>query len=420
MPSARAPGLDTVAQAATLLFVNGQTTERTVLAAQRLGRALGVPVTLHPRWGELELRLDGTPHSAIVPATPLGVDMAKVHAVMRIVEQVCDGTLSGVAARSALTAVKRLRPVSTLRFALLAAIGAAALGVIYGAFDAASLVLIALSGGMGALLRRGLATLGGNPYIQPLCAAAVAGLIGALATRFPLPDTQSLIALCPCMILIPGPHILDGAFDLARTRVALGIARLTYAGLIVLMICAGLLAGLAAGGATLPAAASSVPVPLVADVIAAGCAAAAFGTFFSISWRLLAFPIAVGMLAHAARWALVSLAGAHVAVGALAACVLVAVVVTPLADRLRLPFATLAFCAVVSMMPGFYLFRASSALVELVAIGERAPVDLVAGIFANGTTAFLIILAMSFGLIVPRMLFEHLLPPPAPHRPSTR
>ncbi len=41
------------------------------------------------------------------------------------------------------------------------------------------------------------------------------------------------------MVLVPGPHLLNGAIDFARTRVALGIARLVYAGLIVLMICAG-------------------------------------------------------------------------------------------------------------------------------------------------------------------------------------
>jgi len=41
---------------------------------------------------------------------------------------------------------------------------------------------------------------------------------------------------------------------------------------------------------------------LIIDVIVAGCAVASFGTFFSMPWRLLAFPVAVGMIAHAARW----------------------------------------------------------------------------------------------------------------------
>jgi uncharacterized membrane protein YjjP (DUF1212 family) len=403
----RPDAVDTVAQAATLLFVNGQTTERTVIAAEKLGRALGVPLTLHPRWGELEIRVDGTSYSAITPAAPLGVNMAKALATMKIVDEVCEGSLNGGAARSALAAVERMGPVSTLRFALFAAIGAASMGVIYGVLDVTSLLLIAFSAGMGGLLRRWLATLGGNPFIQPLCAAAVAGAIGAIATRLHLPDTQLFIALCPCMVLVPGPHILNGAFDLAHTRVALGIERLTYAGLIVLMICAGLLMALAVGGATLPAAAMSARVPLGADVIAAGCAVVAYGTVFSMPWRLLALPIVVGMLAHAAHWALISLAGADVAVGALVACTLVGVMVTPVADRLRLPFAAVAFCAVVSMMPGFFLFRVADARVELVASGGLAPVDLVSSVAANGATAFLTIVAMSFGLIVPRMLSNY-------------
>jgi uncharacterized membrane protein YjjB (DUF3815 family) len=212
------------------------------------------------------------------------------------------------------------------------------------------------------------------------------------------------------MVLVPGPHLLNGAIDLVRTRIALGIARLTYAGIIVLMICFGLLLGFTAGGAALPAAGPSAPVPLLADVIAAGCAVASFGTFFSMPWRMLPFPIAVGMLGHAARWALISLAGANVAIGALVACILVSIIVTPVVDRLHLPFAALGFSAVVSMMPGFFLFQATSALVELVSIGSRAPVTLLTSIAANGATAFLIIRAMTFGLILPRMLLEQFLP----------
>ena len=45
--------LKTTALAATLLFAHGQTTERTVAAAERLGRALGVTVKVLPYWGEL-------------------------------------------------------------------------------------------------------------------------------------------------------------------------------------------------------------------------------------------------------------------------------------------------------------------------------------------------------------------------------
>jgi hypothetical protein len=53
--------------AATLLFAHGQTTERTVTAAERLGRALGVTVKVLPYWGELTVEIDGVPVSQIDP-----------------------------------------------------------------------------------------------------------------------------------------------------------------------------------------------------------------------------------------------------------------------------------------------------------------------------------------------------------------
>jgi uncharacterized membrane protein YjjP (DUF1212 family) len=425
VPPKHEEALDVIAQATVSLFIHGQTTERTIVTAERLGKALGVPIHILPNWGELVVEIDGTSLAEINPATPLGIDMGKVLAVMNVVDQVCDGTLSFSAARPALAAAAQEPPVSTLRFALFAAIAAAALGVIFGAFDPASLLLIAVSAGLGAFVRRGLARLGRNPFAQPLCAAAIAGVIAAIVGQWGLAEAPSLVAFCPCMVLVPGPHILNGAIDLARTRIALGINRLTYAAMIVLTICIGVLAGLAVSGGIVLADGPSAPIPLLADVIAAGCAVAGFGTFFSMPLRLLPFPIAVGMLAHAARWALISLAGANIAAGALVACLLVGVIATPVVDRLRLPFAAVAFSAVVSMMPGIFLFHAANSLVSLVTLAPNPSAELVTNVVANGATAFLIVLAMTFGLILPRMLFERFLPvpsrrrqPPTAHNPS--
>jgi uncharacterized membrane protein YjjP (DUF1212 family) len=330
-----------------------------------------------------------------------------------MLDQICDGTLPAEAAQSALESAGRLPPASAPRFTCFAAIGAASLGVIFGTLDATSLLLIAASAAIGALVRRGLSGFSHNPLIQLLCAAFIAGVVAAAASRFGLSVATTLVAFCPCMVLVPGPHILNGAIDLARTRIALGITRLAYAGVIVLLICAGGLFGFTAVGGTLTIAASSPPAPLVIDVIAAGCAVAAFGTFFSMPWRLLAFPIAVGMVAHAARWALISLAGGSAPAGAFVACMLVSALATPVVDRLHLPFAAVAFSAVVSLMPGFFLFNAATGLAELVSIGPSAPAGLLTSIAASGATAFLIIMAMTFGLILPRMLFEHVMPPPA-------
>jgi uncharacterized membrane protein YjjB (DUF3815 family) len=177
------------------------------------------------------------------------------------------------------------------------------------------------------------------------------------------PIETAVVAFCPCTVLVPGSHLLNGAIDLVRTRIALGVARLTYAGIIVLMICFGLLLGFAAGGAPFPAAGPSTPVPLLADVIAAGCAVASFGTFFSMPWRMLPFPMGAD-LARGGECRDRSARGLrprqhHRHTGR-----------RPPASTL----AALAFSAVVSMMPGFFLFQAASAFVELVSSGPSAPV----------------------------------------------
>jgi uncharacterized membrane protein YjjB (DUF3815 family) len=168
--------------------------------------------------------------------------------------------------------------------------------------------------------------------------------------------------------------------------------------------------GLSLGGVNLPASVPSSPVPLGYDVIAAGVAVAAYGTFFAMPWRMLPIPAAIGMLAHASRWGMISLAGASVQTGALVACLMVGIIITPIVDRLRLPFAALAFASVVSLIPGVYLFRMAGGLVDLVTLGGKAPVAVVLNTIADGMTAAMIILAMAFGLILPKLGIEYFFP----------
>jgi len=79
------------------------------------------------------------------------------------------------------------------------------------------------------------------------------------------------------MILVPGPHVLNGALDLIKGRIHLGAARLVYAGLVIVAISTGLLLGLALLGVSLPVDPSARALPLWQDVIAAGVAVAAYG-----------------------------------------------------------------------------------------------------------------------------------------------
>jgi uncharacterized membrane protein YjjP (DUF1212 family) len=396
--------LDLLVLAATLLFTNGQTTERTTEDVERLANALGFSADIFLRWDEVTVTIEngGGAASTTVAARPVGIEMGKVAAATKLIDDFCDHPSAPELLRSALAKVQARPPVSLIRFASFAAIGAAALGIIFGAAHLTSLIIIAVSAGLGACLRRWIAGWSHNPFAQPLAAALLAGAIGALVVALQLPSSpQRLVAVCPCMVLVPGPHILNGTIDLARGRLALGICRVVYASVIIFAICIGLLAGLSFGGTDLPASAPSPPVPLIYDVIAAGAAVAAYGTFFSMPWRMLPIPMLIGMFAHGVRWVLLAKAGIGLAGGAFIASLIVGVITTPAAERLRLPYAGLGFASVVSLIPGVLLFRMADGLV---ATGGHVSSRLLQATLADGVTAFLITLAITLGLILPKML----------------
>lgn len=337
----------------------------------------------------------------------MGIDMNRVIAATQTARALRRGQIGPDQAGAALAGIARSPAVPIWVFALAAGIAAVALAIIYGVQHWQEAGLIFLSAWSGAYLRRWIGTLSPNALLQPFCAAVLAGLIGALAVRLGVSADLRLVAICPCMVMVPGPHFLNGAFDLIHGRMHLGAARLLFAGLIVLAIAAGLLLGLAGLGVTLPVAAAGYAVPLWQDSLAAGIAAGCFSIFYVTPKRFIIYPVAAGMVGHGLCKIVLADFGWSWPAGALLACLFAGLVLAPLARRRHLPFSALGFAAVVSLMPGIFFFRAVSGLIQI-ANGGADALALVPATIGAAVTAAMIVIAMTIGLIIPKTAFDRL------------
>jgi len=71
-----------------------------------------------------------------------------------------------------------------------------------------------------------------------------------------------------------------------------------------------------------------------------------------------------------------------------------------------MPFAAIGFASVVSMMPGIFMFRMANGLWHMASDPETT-FAAVRATMLDGLTAAIIILAMSFGLIVPKLMIDY-------------
>ena len=94
---------------------------------------------------------------------------------MRIV----DGRPEPATAMERINKIAKAPPDPTWLFTLAAAAGAVALAVLFGVRHLPAAALIFVSAAAGAILRRILARFSANIFLQPFCAALLAGLVGA-------------------------------------------------------------------------------------------------------------------------------------------------------------------------------------------------------------------------------------------------
>src|SRR5262249_44355477 len=149
---------------ARVLHVNGQSTDETVAASERLADTLNLRASIIPRWGELQLDAeDGDARFvSLTAAGPAGVGMDRVVSAMQVADDLDARRLQPSAFRASIGVISMKPPASTWLFALAAAGGAAALAVLFGVQHLAGVSLIVVSAAGGAVLRRTVARSSAN------------------------------------------------------------------------------------------------------------------------------------------------------------------------------------------------------------------------------------------------------------------
>ncbi|SDS89728.1 threonine/serine ThrE exporter family protein [Paraoerskovia marina] len=257
--------------------------------------------------------------------------------------------------------------------------------------------------GLGQALRRVLVHRGWNQFGVTMLAAALACLayVGTLA----LLETAGVESLSheagyvsAVLFLVPGFPLLTGALDLAKLDFSAGIARLTYA-LMILTSAAlsvwgvSVIGGLAPDPIAAPVLGSGVELSL--RFVASFCAAAGFALMFNSPWRMALCAGGIGMIANVARLALVDL-DVPVQAAAAAGALIIGFLAAWLAPRLNIPRTTASVPAVVIMVPGVTAYRAVFHMSE----GDTTTA------LAYGFEAALIVIALAIGLAVARMVTD--------------
>jgi uncharacterized membrane protein YjjP (DUF1212 family) len=105
-------GFGLVLVATKILHENGHDTSGTLAAVDRLAKRLGISARLVPTWGELFLLIDGSRLRAI-DALPGNINMNRVVATLRIVDEFEEGSLAAPEAAAALNEAAWPSPAAT-------------------------------------------------------------------------------------------------------------------------------------------------------------------------------------------------------------------------------------------------------------------------------------------------------------------
>jgi uncharacterized membrane protein YjjP (DUF1212 family) len=324
---------------------------------------------------------------------------ARVH---EILAQVRLGQLEIETALTSLNRVEADTPRHS-RWLVALALGAAAasLAGLLGA-DLGAAAVAALATGLGLLARQELGRLHFSLLALPMTATLIGATLGGMAIRLGWTRTPELVLVVPALMVVPGPHLINGLMDLIDNYLPMSVARLVLATGILLASAAGIVLGVEL---TLqdPMAADQADrvanLNLVTDVVLAGIVTCGFALFYNTAWRQVWLATLGGMTGHGLRFLALKV-GCRLEVATFLGGLAVGVISAWIARSRKLPVAVIAFAGAVTLIPGLSLFRALAGALQLARLPDTSEAGTLAGTFGSALQGTLVVSGLALGLIL--------------------
>jgi uncharacterized membrane protein YjjP (DUF1212 family) len=278
---------------------------------------------------------------------------------------------------------------------------AASLAGLLGA-DLGASVVAGVATALGLLARQELGRRHVSLLVLPLTAALLGAILGGGAIRLGWTRTPELVLVVPALMVVPGPHVINGLFDLIDNYLPMSLARLSLATGILLASAAGLVLGIElilldpiAAGPT----ASPPHLNLALDVVLAGIVTCGFALFYNTAWLQIGMAVVGGMAGHGLRFLALE-AGCRLEAATFLGGVAVGVISAWIARSRRLPVAVIAFAGAVTMIPGLSLYRALVGIIKLGRMAGTADAGTVAETLGYAMQGSLVVSGLALGLIL--------------------
>jgi uncharacterized membrane protein YjjP (DUF1212 family) len=339
---------------------------------------------------------------ALEPVRELRYNMAVQARVHELLEQVRRHQLDASAALACLSRVEAETPRHPRWLAaLVLGAAAASLAGLLGA-DGGAAAVAGLATTLGLLARQEIGYRQFSLLALPLTAAFIGAVLGGLAIRLGWTRTPELVLIVPALMVVPGPHFINGLLDLLDNYLSMSLARLGLAMGILFASAAGLVLGvelILPDSLSIDQAASPENLNLVSDMVLAGIVTLGFAVFYNTPWHLLGTAALLGMAGHGLRFLAVE-AGCRLLTATFLGGLAVGGLAAWMAWSRRIPVAIIAFAGAVTMIPGLHMYRALGGALQLARLGERTDPVTVAGTLGNALQAGLVVGGLALGLVL--------------------